>query len=274
MLRSLVSLGVFGVGVGAGVPAAEAAGRGEAVYFVHGVQWDESADCEATWKDAKRVVRARGLSGALVTWGYYRGDTRCTYRVDGTLDTGIVELGRRLAWDVYLRHSRYGRAVDVVGHSMGGLVAAAAVAGVREYGGGAWPPFLKVRDVVTLGTPFGGVTCSSERVQCRDLRAGSGFLRWLAAHQNPQGRGGTDWTLVGAHDDRRVGIRSALGGRARHKVAYLPKQRITHYNLHHLAGDGRWRFRYTNDGARTVRTTSKGAAPLHVTAAALTSAAR
>jgi pimeloyl-ACP methyl ester carboxylesterase len=255
--------------------AHEAAAVNEAVYLIHGVQWDGATDCESSWKDAKALLRRRGFTGPLNTWGYYRGDRHCTFSYKGSLNTPVTELGRRLAWDIYNRYSRHGKSVSVLGHSMGGLVAAAALAGVQKnHGKKAWPPYLRVRNAVTLSTPFKGVTCVYAQAQCRDIKAGSPFLHWLATAQNPQGRGGTDWTLIGAYDDRRVSVRSGLGTKAKHKVAYLAGQQITHYNIHHLVAGAHWRFRYSNAWGKKLRQTAKGGAPLVAAAAALSSPTR
>ncbi|MQY02482.1 alpha/beta hydrolase [Actinomadura macrotermitis] len=252
------------------VPAA-AAGSADPVYLVHGVQWDGGADCASAWRQATPELRGQGLRGPVVMWGYYKGDRNCTRKYDGGRDTSVKELGRRLAWDIYLRHSRQGRYVNVLAHSMGGLVTAAALAGVRKYGGrsAAWPPYLRVRNAVTLSTPFRGTTCSARYRQCTDLRAGSALLRWLAASPNPQGRGGTDWTLIGAHDDTRVKTSSALGMKARHKDVYAAGQHITHVNLHHLAGPGNWKLAWSADYGKHVHRTAKGKSPLRLAAMAL-----
>ncbi|MFG1999892.1 esterase/lipase family protein [Spirillospora sp. NPDC048911] len=241
------------------------------VYLVHGVQWDGGTDCETSWQNAKGALRRQNFRGPLITWGYYRDDRRCSVTYQGDVDTGIMELGRRLAWEIYTRHSRHGRPVGLLGHSMGGLIAAAALVGVHKYGGRTrtWPPYLRVTDVVTLSTPFQGVTCAAARLQCHDLRAGSPFLRWLASYQNPQGRGGTDWTLIGAYDDTQVVPRSALGTAARHKIVYLRGQRVTHTNVRYFAKGARWKFRYSHQWGKQVHQTAKGAAPLRAAALAL-----
>ncbi|MFJ2591339.1 esterase/lipase family protein, partial [Streptomyces sp. NPDC087538] len=49
-------------------------------------------------------------------------------------------------------YSAKGQTVDLVGHSMGGLIIRAALAGYAK-GDPTWPDTLYVEDVVTLGTP-------------------------------------------------------------------------------------------------------------------------
>ncbi|RFU40248.1 hypothetical protein DZF91_18150, partial [Actinomadura logoneensis] len=243
------------------------------VYLLHGLEVRGGTDCAATWRQATAELRSDGFRGPLITWGFYSHDTHCTRRVNGTPGTSVLELGRRLAWDIYLRYSRHGVAVRAVTHSMGGLVVASALAGVRAkpHTAKPWPPYLLVTDAVTLSTPFHGIAgrCSAKIRQCRDVKPGSALLGWLAKHP-AQGRGGTDWTLVGATTDTRVPFRSALAAPAKHKAVYLSGQGITHYNLRHLDSGHSWRISYSNNGGATYRTTRHGVSPLHYAALALT----
>jgi hypothetical protein len=250
------------------------AGTAEPVYLLHGMEVRGGTDCAATWREANAQLRSAGFRGPLVTWGFYSHDTHCTRHVNGTPDTSVLELGRRFAWDVYQRYSRHGVAVRVVAHSMGGLVTATALAGVRArpHTSKPWPPYLLVKDVVTLSTPFRGIAgkCAPKYRQCGDLKPGSALLKWLARHP-AQGRGGTDWTLVSAATDTRVPYRSALAATAKHKAEYLSGQGITHYNLHHLDSGHSWRIRYSNNGGASYKTTKSGPSPLRYAAIALAS---
>ncbi|MFC5182148.1 alpha/beta hydrolase [Actinomadura harenae] len=253
------------------------AATSQPVYLLHGLELRGGTDCSSTWKEAIPQLRAAGFTGPLITWGHYSHDTHCTRHIGGTVNTPVQELGRRFAWDVYQRYSRHGVPVRVAAHSMGGLVVATALAGVRSqpHGSGSWPPYLLVKDVVTLSTPFRGIAgkCSTKVRQCRDLKPGSALLEWLAK-QSLQGRGGTDWTLVSAATDARVPFRSALAATAKHKVYYQSGQGITHYNLHHLDSGHSWRIRYTDNGGASYKTTKSGVSPLRYTALALTSSSR
>lgn len=261
-------------------PSVRAAQSGQAtsqpVYLLHGLELRGGTDCASTWKQAGAKLRAAGFTGPVITWGHYSHDTHCTRRVDGTLNTSVLELGRRFAWDVYTRYSRHGVPVRVAAHSMGGLIAAAGIAGVKSkpHASGSWPPYLLVKDVVTLSTPFRGIAgkCSTTYRQCRDLKPGSALQTWLAK-QSLQGRGGTDWTLVSAGSDTRVPYKSAMAATAKHKVYYLSGQGITHYNLHHLDSGHTWQIRYTDNGGASYKTTKRGLSPLAYTAMALSSTA-
>ena len=75
------------------------------------------------------------------------------------------------------------REVDMVAHSMGGLIVRAYLAGKQPKGGFATPALPRVRKVVFIGTPHFGtpVTSStSDDPQLREMSLGSAFLFDLA----------------------------------------------------------------------------------------------
>jgi hypothetical protein len=249
---------------------ADAGALSTPVYFIHGFEYSAKDDCAGTWGDAEKEARRSGLTGPFITWGAYKNDIGCTRKVGGNQNTRIQELGRLLAWDIYDNYSKKGRPVDVLAHSMGGLVIAAAVAGVHRYGASssAWPHYLLVSNVATLSTPWSGAsalaalcTLWKRYMQCNDLRPGSGFLRWLASYQNPQGRGGTDWTVIGAFDDKTVHATSGAGMKAKHSVLYTSGQGITHARLPHLVSGSTWKVQYSNDFDRSATATSTAGGP-------------
>jgi triacylglycerol esterase/lipase EstA (alpha/beta hydrolase family) len=222
--------------------------QNEAVYFVHGYSKDANSNC-AGWNAAMTKFRSLGWTGAFHTIGYYSGDTNCGVRIASTgTDTSIMELGRLLAWDIYNRHSKYGQSVDVVAHSMGGLVLRAAITGTSR-GLSGWPAYIYVEDAVTIGTPHNGASslltglCNS--VQCAQMRKGSSFLTSLA--DNAQAAGGTDWTMIGTEDDDTVMVESATteSGGAGHYVWYYSGQGLEH-TVEPGNVSGTYRNRYMN----------------------------
>ncbi|MCW2917064.1 MAG: hypothetical protein JWN52_5132 [Actinomycetia bacterium] len=256
--------------------------KSEAVYFIHGSDVMHTKvggagdNCKSTWNTAMSSLRSRGWTGEFTTWGYYKNDTNCTRKVDGNLNTRIQELGRLLAWDIYTHYSSSGKSVDVVAHSMGGLVIRAAITGTRRYGGKAdhtWPPYLYVEDVATLSTPFSGnqlataCTVAYGWKQCSDMRPGSGFLSW--AGQNPQSNQGTDWTLIGASDDGTVSSGAAIGMNATHKAIYAAGQGLKHSKLPHAGAGGTWKLKYSNNNGSSWTSTSAGPGPLKLVGNAL-----
>lgn len=121
----------------------------------------------------------------------------------GTYDDPIKHLGCVLAWFIsYHYNSTTG--VDILAHSMGGLVVRAAI----FFSGhdSAFPPAINVRRVVTIGTPHGGLasTYGSDAYQVEphtevaDMRTGSDFMNTIQSNQKPQGSQGTYWALMAA----------------------------------------------------------------------------
>jgi len=240
------------------------------IYFIHGFEYNAKNNCASTWGDAEKAARNFGFTGSFITWGIYKNDVNCTRKVNGNQNSRIQELGRLLAWDIYNHYSKYGKKVDVMAHSMGGLIIGAAITGVHKYGAtsSAWPNYLLVSNVSTLSTPWKGAsslatlcTLWNQYKQCSDLRPGSGFLKWLASYQNPQGRGGTDWTLIGAYEDSTVHVTSGVGMKAKHTVVYLGGQSITHSKLPHLVNGYSWNVRYSDDYDKTATATSTAGGP-------------
>ncbi|MEU1786849.1 hypothetical protein ABZ553_13440 [Streptomyces sparsogenes] len=277
-------------GLGAPVAAADAGeaapprgnSSNETVYLVKGFRpypLPTGVDCDDRWRP---FIRATGNWGwkenQFVKVGFYSGDDNCTINLaeeDGDRDLSLRELGRRLAWNIYLNHSRYGRSVDLVGHSMGGLIVRAAVLGVTHHNAGEdWPPFVYVEDAVTLGTPHYGVKGSCDRfgmtVQCREMTRGSDFLNWLHSARVPQSAQGTDWTFIGSNFDTTVVRDSAVPKTdgAQHRVVYARSERIDHSALRVLADDDAKVLYFSNYGSRWIKT-ERGASPVRAASNAL-----
>jgi pimeloyl-ACP methyl ester carboxylesterase len=147
------------------------------------------------------VLRRHHWTGRLLPVDYYCGDSgRGTVDIRGrarpTADTSITEISRLLAWYVYRHYSSKHVAVDIVGHSMGGLIMVDALKRVGQRG---FPPYLLVRDAVTISAPFGGIPARKVcPLQCRQMEYGSGYLAALNHRAAaPHGSGGTQWTVLG-----------------------------------------------------------------------------
>jgi pimeloyl-ACP methyl ester carboxylesterase len=147
------------------------------------------------------VLRRLHWTGPVHSVTYYCADsTRGAVDIRGaarpTADTSITDIARLLAWYVYRTYSSRGVAVDLVGHSMGGLIIRDALLHAGQRG---FPAYLRVRDVVTISTPHTGIpTRASCPLQCQQMSYGSAYLAGLARPGGPpQGRGGTTWTEIG-----------------------------------------------------------------------------
>ncbi len=199
--------------------------RSKPVYFVHGFANGSDSNCDM-WNTMRSKFVEYGHDGPFEKIAYYHNDSNCTDWVNHhgshsthygnghtegshTEDTRIEHLAYHLAWHIYDHHTRDGRYVDVVAHSMGGLIIRYAIAQTqRDHP--SFPPSLRVEDVVTLGTPHGGARFASAcaincNTQVQQMKMGSDFLNWLEDNAwEPDGYGGTDWSTMGSDDDNAV----------------------------------------------------------------------
>ncbi|MBB5870209.1 triacylglycerol esterase/lipase EstA (alpha/beta hydrolase family) [Allocatelliglobosispora scoriae] len=238
------------------------------IYLVHGYSVDGKGwDCEGYWWRAKAGLRAGGWKGPIITFGYYANDRNCDVTFKGTRNTSITRIGEELANAIYKRDTRYGRSADIIAHSMGGLVARAALTGTSQ----GWPYFprtLYVEDVVTLSTPHGGVPligfCSNNIEQCFEMRRNSPFLRQMDYYPSPQSSIGTDWTLIGADNDYVVPAWSAIAMRnVGHMVVFYKNKAIpvNHQSIHKITS-GVFKVRYWNYTDKKWHTVNNGAHPV------------
>jgi hypothetical protein len=203
--------------------------RAKPVYFIHGYESDSGGNCDQ-WDDMTGKFRDWGHTGGLVRIGYYVDDINCGNDIDHhgvhsahnasghsggshTSNTNIRHLGYHLAWHIYDHYSRNGTYVDVVAHSMGGLIIRYAIA-QTELNHPEFPPYLRIEDVVTLGTPHGGIRppCLFCPLQGDQMSPGSDFLVWLENNAwEPDGLGGTQWSTQGSDDDNLVAADRAVG---------------------------------------------------------------
>ncbi|MEW2077142.1 esterase/lipase family protein [Streptomyces sp. NPDC012403] len=219
--------------VAAPASAADAPSRSNSknnvVFFVHGFDPSGAADtdCSSYWSSARTHFKNKDWTGGLVTFGYYSEGKNCTYKYNGTRGTSITTVAKALANRIYNNYSRHGRKVDVVAHSMGGLVIRSALYNVRN-GASGFPPYLYIEDVVTLGTPHNGANglqllgCKAAfrgQKQCSQMTPGSVFLERLPEKPSIS-RMGTDWTVVSSYDDATVSENSGVGVDAKHKLQY------------------------------------------------------
>ncbi|MDT5177922.1 MAG: triacylglycerol lipase [Mycobacterium sp.] len=134
------------------------------VLLVHGFGGTKSS-----WYFVARALAAQGLTVDAISYTSF--------------GTSVERLADRLAVEVERMLSQTGAdKVHLIGHSLGGVVIAQAIASGRLVG--------KVDTVVTLGAPFGGspwarLVPSGSVV--RALRGGSPLLRRLASTPVPEG---------------------------------------------------------------------------------------
>jgi pimeloyl-ACP methyl ester carboxylesterase len=232
--------------------------------LVHGYGDAEAGkDCNgSTWKNALAYYQSAGGRdrASMTTIGYYPGDRgRCDVMIgDGKASNArpIQAIARDLAQYI---HSR-GRPVDIVAHSMGGLIARVALLGSAQ-GWDGFPPKLDVDDVVTLSTPHQGVARPSahDDEQWHQMDPDSGFIERL--HETGL-TDGTDWSLVGSHGDATVAHASGIdkGYGADQKYGYKD---VGHEGIRTLSGANRYDLTYWHAaGDHPPHHTERGWAPL------------
>lgn len=241
-LTALISL--------APTPSQAAAGDSNAatpVIYVHGYDAFGTGVSCTTWSNMTGFLTSHGFTGPQVTVKYYHNDSGCganlnnfgtqsAYFSGGLINgedspnTDIKHIGYQLAWYVYTTYTSKGQAVGLVGHSMGGLIIRYALYRIAAADPN-FPPSMLVTNAVTFGTPHNGASLASIcfNIECAEMAPNSSFLKDLnTSGQNPQGTGGTDWTIMGSDADTIVSDSSATSMTAAHKVRYASGDHIGH----------------------------------------------
>jgi pimeloyl-ACP methyl ester carboxylesterase len=266
--------------LGLSVPAATAADT--QLLLVHGYgSASKGKDCNgSTWKDALSYYQEAGgrERSSMSTIGYYEGDSPADCDVivgDGQAsnDRPIQDIARDLANYIDGAYTSKGQPVDVIGHSMGGLIARVALLGSAQ-GWDGFPSKLNVSNVVTLSTPHQGVANPSahDDRQWSQMDPDSAFIERL--HERGSGLGdgwasGTDWSLVGSHEDSTVEHDSGIdkGSYADQKYGYQDDPEdsgeVDHSAVRTLYGQNKYDLRYWHaSGDHPPHDTENGWSPL------------
>lgn len=249
--------------------------------LVHGYgKSTKGKDCnDDQWRNALAYYERFGgrPRSSMTTIGYYPGDRR---RCDAMIGDGnasnarpIQDIARDLAIYIDQNYTSHGRSVDIVAHSMGGLVSRVALLGSAQ----GWKGFprrkLRVGNVVTLGTPHRGVRNGGKRKtwQWKQMNRGSGFIKALHEPGRRLGKAwarGTDWSFVGSAEDDVVAYHSAIdrGFHADQKYLY-PRSAdgvsVGHEGIRALYGKRRYRLTYAHaSGNHGPHRTTRGWSPL------------
>jgi triacylglycerol esterase/lipase EstA (alpha/beta hydrolase family) len=133
---------------------------------------------------ATAMTNAGWPASLLDSVGFDRCDTDYSERISSALlVTPLSSIAHDLAWYVYNHYTARGQTVDLVGHSMGGMLIRYAMTRIAA-DDPAYPSRVLVRDVVTFSSPYRGVTTTAicavrTAVACTDLQAGSMFVSRL-----------------------------------------------------------------------------------------------
>ena len=210
-------------------PAGAVSSKSTTVLFVHGYNaTSNSSDCGGDFDAMISQMRSEGFTGSMVKVGYYSGDVNCDVNLHSYGSYGDSDSWKSIAIAmstyVYNTYTSKGIAVDIVGYSMGALVARGAVYGAQSGTSGFSSP-INVPDAVTLGGPHQGAAWYTNFClwgQCATLKPGSTDLNWLNQNGNPQGSTGTVWTNISSTNDSVVPWKSAtsMSIPADHKVVF------------------------------------------------------
>jgi triacylglycerol esterase/lipase EstA (alpha/beta hydrolase family) len=202
-LAALFAITVSVPGASAGTGAASSV----PIVFVHGFYADKCPGLNVATAMAGPTaeLKAIGWTGTLDAVSYYACDQGGSRIGSDTVDTPIGTIARQLANYIYDTYTSHGQTVDIVAHSMGGLVARTALDFTKLQVSG-FPPSLLVKRVVTFSTPFTGVGLSTIQAvpglagtyQARQVASGSYLLQRLSNAGPPAGTGGTDWLVIGS----------------------------------------------------------------------------
>jgi pimeloyl-ACP methyl ester carboxylesterase len=272
----------IGAALALAVFAPKASAADTQMLLVHGYgSAAEGKDCNgSTWKNALRYYQSAGgrKRGSMTTIGYYAGDSPadCDAIVgDGAASNArpIQDVARDLALYIDATYTSQGKPVDIVAHSMGGLITRVALLGSAQ-GWEGFPSKLNVEDVVTLSTPHQGVSNPTAHgdIQWSQMAPGSDFMNRL--HQAGSGLGdawatGTDWSLIGSTEDATVSYASGIdnGNHADQKFGYQKDSgdsgKVSHTGVRTLFGKNRYSLRYWHaSGNHPPHNTTKGWSPL------------
>jgi uncharacterized protein with LGFP repeats len=142
--------------------------------------------------------------------GYYESNTDANV---GTNNEDIRHIACRFYWYVYNTYTKNGIPVNILAHSMGGIIAKWALSEAAQHNSATFPYPLLVYNVVTLSTPFQGVPDNifgqanqiSANLACggcfeaQQLEVGPNSPNSIIWQLNNYSSTEGDWTVIGSH---------------------------------------------------------------------------
>ena len=224
--------------------------KGNVTLFVHGfgagnVGWNpadrtltlaNTVDCSGYWGELPSLMRQQGYTGQFIFISWYQNASNCDVNLHnwGTYDETLswVDVGAALSQYIYKNFTSKGIPVDIVSHSMGGMVTRSAIYGASGKAPpfcylticDSWSPPIDVGTAITAGSPHAGSNtsivnicanlASNQRI-CKETLPGSNSETWIngtdsnhniihAEARYPQGKFGTQWINIAATDTSLV----------------------------------------------------------------------
>ncbi len=214
-------------------------GKGEDVLLIHGVDGSGSGangsgangDCRANnnWGDSLSLLQGQQWVGNLITIGYYSGDHDCDAylynspdgqyyckgyydSVTGNNNEDDRHLACMLAWYIWENYTVNTWTVNVVAHSLGGVLlkealykTGVATTGLTQNHDSHFPAYLNIDHVVTIASPLGGVPKGGASFMCKctevsEIEWGGGAIYGDLTStdgRNASGLNGTNWLMEG-----------------------------------------------------------------------------
>ena len=223
-----LTIGQTSTSTGLGRAAAVTASATDVV-FVHGAGCGAIAYTTTAIRDLEAAGRA---ASTLHTVSYYACDVggvsimnegSSSYlpsRDANDTSTDVRRFSYELAWYLWNTFGAKGKPVDVVGHSMGGIIITYALQRIAAHDPD-YPTSLTVRSVTTFSAPYAGVSqslCAQDTTtECTQLLAGSSLINQITATGAVTLGSKTVWTAVASEGADAIPSKSTL---ALAKVTY------------------------------------------------------
>jgi hypothetical protein len=220
------------------------------VLLIHGIgkwpdQMDGACNGEKIWQGVEQFLAARGWT-QVKSLGYYVkddcNDSLYDYEKshqhcigsrhdlpsnDGTWNEDDRHVACELAWYIWDNFTRNGIAVNVVAHSLGGVLVKEALYLIyRNHDGTTPPPYLYIKQVVTFDSPLTGLPLGADIPKCglagclqlvqieHGADVSASILSHLDAGKDVQATDGTNWTMIGDSDKNCNTLGFAVGDSA------------------------------------------------------------
>ena len=178
--------------------------------------------------DARTYLANSGFSN-IKEVGYYNSESSCDENLVadagltqcsslgvsstdlGTTNDRLEHVSCLLAWYIYSNYTQYGEPVNVLAHSMGGLLTRYAIGATAAHAA-SFPPVLWVNNAETVATPHGGIygayhdqaaAHGFSGVQFEEMNPNNtsySFMSTIGGYNRPQGYAGTRWAIIAASD--------------------------------------------------------------------------
>lgn len=186
------------------------------VLLVHGFEIYTVAktDCTSKFRPMITELKKQGFTGPFVTVTYYKNSTNCDVNLAKTDTVNKAstwkEIGGALSRHIFDKYSKFGQPIDIVGHSMGGLIIRSAVQGGSEQLKGF--SNILIDDAVTVATPHLGSKTANFCIyrQCKSLSPSNPDFGWLKSNLKPSGMSVIDWSVQGSTSDIVVNKKSSM----------------------------------------------------------------